>query len=169
MERSREQYEAMVEAHYADLYRYAYWMSRNQDLAEDLVQETFMRAWRFFDRLEDPTKAKSWLITTLRREFARHFEKPTPPRAEIDLDTVPAPGNMGQPDVSDWVLRSTIERIPLKYREPLLLQAVLGMSGEEIGQQLGIPRATVNTRLFRARQALKRLMSDDEPLTSNRG
>ncbi|MCH9675909.1 MAG: sigma-70 family RNA polymerase sigma factor [Gammaproteobacteria bacterium] len=160
--RSKLEFEQLAQSHYADLYRYAYWLCRDRDTAADLVQETYLRAWRFFDRLEDPKKAKSWLITTLRREYARYFEKQAILIADVDLETLPAPAGHGQPDVSEWALQSALEQVPIKYREPLLLQVILGLSGEEIGELLGIPRATVNTRLFRARQALKKLLRPSE-------
>ena len=57
---------ALVNAHAADLYRYAFWLCRDRHLADDLVQETFARAWRAFASLRDPDAAGRWLITTLR-------------------------------------------------------------------------------------------------------
>ena len=68
-------YEALVRALHGDLYRYAYWLTHEKQVAEDLVQETFLRAWRALDSLKDEKAAKSWLITILRRENARRFER----------------------------------------------------------------------------------------------
>ncbi|WP_411431513.1 sigma factor, partial [Aeromonas enteropelogenes] len=63
-------FEALVHALHGDLYRYAYWLTRDPAVAEDLVQETFLRAWKAIDTLLDDKAAKSWLITILRRENA---------------------------------------------------------------------------------------------------
>ena len=63
----------------ADLLRYALWLCGHEALAKDLVQETFLRAWKALDSLRSEAAAKSWLITILRREYARTFERKVPP------------------------------------------------------------------------------------------
>ena len=75
MSTKQVRYEALVKALHADLFRYAYWLTHDKQVAEDLVQETFLRAWRALDSLKDEKAAKSWLITILRRENARRFER----------------------------------------------------------------------------------------------
>ncbi len=135
-----------------DVYRYAYSLCRNQAQADDLTQETFLRAWRFLPNLRDDSKAKSWLFTTTRREFARQFERYQPVFVELDAEQTPA---LEQADMETWMIQRCINELPVKYREVLLLQAIGGFSGEEIAQALDIPRATVNTRLFRARARLR--------------
>jgi RNA polymerase sigma-70 factor (ECF subfamily) len=75
MNTRQTQFEALVNAYSTDLFRYAVWLVRDSQLAEDLVQETFMRAWKAIDTLRDPALAKTWLITILRRERARVYEK----------------------------------------------------------------------------------------------
>ncbi len=153
MEKAQQRFENLVLALSSDLYRYAFFLCKNQDLAEDLVQETFMRAWRFLGSLRDESKAKSWLFTTLRREFARQFERYQPRFDEVDPDMLP--GDRGAP-MEVLVIRRAMLGLPLKYREPIVLQVIGGYSGEEIANMLGVPRATVNTRLFRARQRLRK-------------
>ena len=71
MMEKQKRYEALVRAFHADIYRYAYWLVKDKAVAEDIVQETFLRAWRSLDSLKDEKAAKSWLITILRRENAR--------------------------------------------------------------------------------------------------
>jgi RNA polymerase sigma-70 factor (ECF subfamily) len=135
-----------------DVYRYAYSLCRHQAQAEDLTQETFLRAWRFLEGLRDDRKAKSWLFTTVRREFFRQFERYQPIFEEIDPERTPA---LDQPEMETWMLQRSIENLPAKYRDVLLLQIIGGYSGQEIADVLEIPRATVNTRLFRARAKLR--------------
>ena len=68
-------FQAVVKAHSAELYRYAYWLCRDRCTAEDLVQETFARAWNAWGGLRDVRAARSWLYTIARREHARLFER----------------------------------------------------------------------------------------------
>ena len=81
-------YEALVKALHSDLYRYGYWLTRDKQVAEDLVQETFLRAWRALDSLKDEKAAKSWLITILRRENARRFERKRFDMSEYEEATI---------------------------------------------------------------------------------
>ena len=155
-------FEAMVNAYSSDLYRYAYWLCRSRQLAEDLVQETFLRAWRFLDNLKDESKAKGWLITTLKREHARIYERYQPEFAEADFDAMPSKANDSSQDPQLQALRAAITKLEDHYREPLVLQAMWGYSGEEIAEILDMPRATVNTRLFRARQQLKDILEKSD-------
>ena len=155
MRNSQVRFEKLVNAVSSDLYRYAFMLCRNKAMAEDLVQETFMRAWRFLDALRDEKKAKSWLMTTLRREFARQFERYRPPFADVELDQIAGSDGVN-PEV--WEVRRGLARLPDKYREVLVLQVIGGYSGAEMAEMLELPRATVNTRLFRARLQLRKLL-----------
>ena len=159
MTKSRERFEKMVNALSGDLYRYAYLLCRNEAQAEDLVQETFMRAWRFLDTLRDERKAKSWLMTTVRREHARQYERYQPVFDNVELDQI-AGGRETDPEI--WTLRRALAELPLKYREVLLLQVIGGYSGAEMADMLDLPRATVNTRLFRARHRLRQALRSGE-------
>ena len=77
-------YEALVLALHGDIFRYAYWLVKDKAIAEDIVQETFLRAWKSLDSLKDEKAAKSWLITILRRENARRFERKQFDLVDID-------------------------------------------------------------------------------------
>tara|TARA_B100000959_G_scaffold265679_1_gene307371 strand:+ start:158 stop:397 length:240 start_codon:yes stop_codon:yes gene_type:complete len=67
----KQRYESLVATLYQDVYRYAFWLCKSQHMAEDLVQETFLRAWRSLESLQNDKVAKAWLFTILRRENAR--------------------------------------------------------------------------------------------------
>jgi len=152
----------LAQAYSADLYRYAMWICGNDALAKDLVQETFLRAWRALDKLKDTGSAKSWLITILRREFARTFERKVPKFTDLDKVVVVDDDVLGPDERTEReLLRKGILRLDPKYRDPLLLQVVFGHSCEEISEQLGISKSAVMTQLFRAREMLvKRLQKD---------
>ncbi len=76
----------MVHAHSGDLYRFAYWLCRDRNIAEDLVQETFTRAWANWSDVRDEKAAKGWLLTILHHEHARLFEKKRVEISDDDLD-----------------------------------------------------------------------------------
>jgi RNA polymerase sigma-70 factor (ECF subfamily) len=159
----QRQFDALVRSLSGDLYRYAYWLCNEDALAHDLVQETFLRAWRSLDSLRDTAAAKAWLITILRREHARLYERKTPQFADVDdVDIADerdahAPESVGE----DGLIRAAMQRLDAKYREPLLMQVLGGFSCEEIARELNITPAAVMTQVFRARQKLKGMLAGD--------
>jgi RNA polymerase sigma-70 factor, ECF subfamily len=160
--RRREKFNGLAEAYGVDLYRYAMWICASDALAKDLVQETWLRAWKAFDRLQDDAAAKSWLMTILRREFARTFERKVPKFTDVDTIEVPEDSELEPDDrLEIQLLRRNIQKLPPKYREPLLLQVVMGYSCDEIAQQLAISKSAVMTQLFRAREQLMQRLHND--------
>lgn len=158
----QRQFDALVRAHNGDLYRYAYWLCGDSALAQDLTQETFLRAWRSLDTLRETDAAKAWLITILRREHARLYERKsfdTTDIGELELDDRDSltPEQLGE----DSIVRAAMLQLEPKYREPLLLQVLGGFSCEEIARELGLGAAAVMTQLFRARQKLKSLLGSE--------
>jgi RNA polymerase sigma-70 factor, ECF subfamily len=138
-----------------DLVRFAHWLARDRAIAEDIVQESLLRAWRSREALKDPSAARAWLLTIVRREHARLYERkrlelvPLDEAAEVRADG-------GAEDEDDLLtLRHAILRLPLDYREPLVLQVLGGFSTEEIARELSLTPTAVLTRLFRARNKLR--------------
>jgi RNA polymerase sigma-70 factor (ECF subfamily) len=157
----RTRYESLVRDHYHDIFRYACWLTRHKALAEDLTQETFMRAWRAFDSLQSQDSAKAWLFTILRRENARLYEKQRPELDDIEEHeaSLPDAGHL-EPDqqMEAMLLHKAILALEPEYRDPLALQVIGGFSGEEIGVLLELNNNTVMTRLFRARNKLRAVL-----------
>ena len=152
----------LAEDYGTDLYRYAMWICGNDALAKDLVQETYLRAWKALDKLQDVKAAKSWLITILRREYARTFERKVPKFTDVETVVVADDKELEPDDRTEIkLLRQGIMKLAPKYREPLLLQVVMGHSCEEISSLLGISKSAVMTQLFRAREQLKASMQKD--------
>ena len=156
MKTKQHTYEALVRAYSKDLYRYGYWLCHDPSIAEDLVQETFLRAWRSLESLKDQNAAKSWLITILRRENARRFERKRLDLVDIEDHQVEDHVSIAtEQEMENHLLRRQINKLEPEYREPLLLQVIGGFSGDEISKILELNRNTVMTRLFRARNQLK--------------
>lgn len=155
-EQRQKRFARLVEAHARDIYRMAFWLCRNKELADDIVQETMTRAWKSIDRLQDENAAKPWLFTILRREHARVYEKNRPETVELD-ETLLADPDQHNPEMQEQInqLRKAIMKLDEKYRDPLMMQIIGGFSCDEIADQLGISKAAVMTQLFRAREQLK--------------
>lgn len=155
-------FEALAQAYAADLFRYGLWLCGNEALAKDLVQETFLRAWKALDSLQDSGAAKSWLITILRREYARTFERKVPKFTDVDTVVVEEADELAPEErVERELLRRGINSLAPRYREPLILQVVMGYSCEEIAEELNISKSAVMTQLFRAREQIKQKLQDD--------
>jgi RNA polymerase sigma-70 factor (ECF subfamily) len=148
------QFDQTVRAYSADLYRYAYWLTHDRFTAEELVQETFARAWKSWASLDDLGAVKSWLISILRNERARLYE-----RKQLDIgDDDPQELDIASPIAPPGAhleLEQMVEALPAAYREPLLLQVLGGYGCDEIAAMLDTTVGAVMTRLTRARQALR--------------
>lgn len=153
----------LVDRYGQDLYRYAYWLCSDRQIAEDLVQDTLLRAWKSLHKVEDPKAVKGWLLTILRRENARRFERKQFHYSDIPTEELGAERRDYDTSTEAFVLRQALEQLAPEYREPLVLQILHGYSQKEIAEQLGISSAGVGTRLFRARQKLRELVGDREP------
>lgn len=162
MMKKQKRYEALVKALHADIFRYAMWLIKDKAIAEDVVQETFLRAWKSLDSLKDEGAAKSWLITILRRENARRFERKQFDLVDIDDVSVADPINFGDVVLEHRELRRIIGNLSEEYREPLMMQILMGFSGDEIAEQLSLNKNTVMTRLFRARNQIKEALLGDQ-------
>jgi RNA polymerase sigma-70 factor, ECF subfamily len=152
----RQRFERIVTVLHAVLYRYAAWLCRDPDIAEVVVQESLLRAWRSLDSLREDDAAKQWLLTIVRRENARYFERKNPIMVDID-ELSPSQCAMiaqtGEPELDD--VREAIYELEDDYREPLVLQVLMGYSTKEIADLMGIRQGAVLTRLHRARMKLK--------------
>jgi len=146
----------LIEMLRPDLLRFALWLARDRAVAEDVVQETLIRAWKSRAELKNPAAARPWLLTIVRREHARLFERKRLPT--VDVETVEALGDpalASDGDAGLHDLRSALMQLPDEYREPLVMQVLGGFSTAEIAAELALTQPTVLTRLFRARNKLR--------------
>lgn len=152
----RQRFDSLVAVYYPDMYRYAAWLSRDTAVAEDVVQEALLRAWKSLDALRDDAAAKQWLLTIVRRENARHFERRRLETVDIDnLSASQAALLAEAPNEELADLREAIFGLDDDYREPLVLQVLMGYSTNEIATTMGLKQGAVLTRLHRARNKLK--------------
>ena len=130
------------------LLRYAESLTRDRSRAEDLVQEAFVRAMSHLDRLRELTRGqqRGWLYRVVKNRFidgVRRAERWRPVASALRR----AAAQTADPVLADVRLWELLDRVPETYREVLHDRFVLGMTGAEIGEKLGIPAATVRSRL----------------------
>lgn len=154
-------FNAVCEPLRPDLFRFALWLSRSRTVAEDVVQETLLRAWRSFDSLQDVGSARHWLLTIARREHARLYERKRHETVDIEdlvnsetMALAARPQGDIDPDQLRDVRRAIFD-LDEEYREPLVLQVLMGYSTEEIATHMSLQQGAVLTRLFRARNKLR--------------
>jgi RNA polymerase sigma-70 factor (ECF subfamily) len=152
----RRKFDRIVGVFHQDMYRYAIWLCRDKAIAEDVVQESMLRAWKSLDALRDEDAAKPWLLTIVRRENARWFERRRLETVDID-ELTPSQEAMlaDEPDEQLDELRAAIFELDDDYREPLVLQVLMGYDTNEIAEVMGLKQGAVLTRLHRARLKLK--------------
>jgi RNA polymerase sigma-70 factor (ECF subfamily) len=141
-----------------DLLRFATWLARDRAIAEDVVQETLLRAWKSRGSLDDPARLKAWICTIASREHARMYERKRLPTTDVDLlVAADDPALAAGEDQRIGELRAAILRLPDDYRAPLVMQVLGGFTTAEIAAELKLSQPAVLTRLFRARDKLREL------------
>jgi RNA polymerase sigma-70 factor (ECF subfamily) len=148
-----------------DCYAFALSLARNVPDAEDLVQETFLRAQRSFDAFEPGTNAKAWLFTILRRlHIDRHRRARIRPAylPEEELEglarTASEPPDADWSDVPPQRVREALEEVPEVFRLAVRLRDLDGFSYRDVGRILGVPPGTVMSRIHRGRECLRAIL-----------
>jgi RNA polymerase sigma-70 factor (ECF subfamily) len=140
----------------ADLYRFSFWLARDPSVAEDVVQETLLRAWRSLDALTEDSAARPWLLTIARREHARLHERKRFETVDVDALAIAEDAALARTDDHEATdIQAAIFALSEEYREPLVLQVLLGYSTDEIARHMGLTNGAVLTRLCRAREKLR--------------
>jgi RNA polymerase sigma-70 factor, ECF subfamily len=164
-------YEDVAVIEYMDtLYRYAMVLTRNRSEAEDLVQETYLRAMRAMRRLRAGSNIRSWLLVILRNIWLNQLrrQRTTPMVVEIDVDDTTAnvvvetskgPHALYVSKRECEQVREAIQHLPVDFREVILLREYEELSYQEIASVLGCPIGTVMSRLARARSKLRPMLS----------
>src|SRR5438309_4954525 len=170
-QKKKSSFEQEALVHLDALYRVALRLTGNAADADDLVQETMLKAYRAWDQCEKGTNAKGWLLTILRNAFNNEYRRRTRQPETVDLDTIEPysvfsdvqdddpQGTFFDRIVDDEVLRA-IDQLPEQFRETVVLSDVEGLSYEEIARILEVPVGPVKSRRFRARRLLQRKLYD---------
>jgi RNA polymerase sigma-70 factor, ECF subfamily len=155
--------------HLDAMYAVALRLTCNDKEAEDLVQDSFLRAYRFYEKFEPGTNLKAWLLKIQMNVFLNRVKKSSSRPALVDFDTLEdmlGEADDGAAGVSsssehfrellDDDVAHALDELPLEYRTPVLLSAVEDLSYKEIADIMACPVGTVMSRLYRGRKMLER-------------
>lgn len=176
--REMQNYERIFEEEFyphADaLYNFAYNLTYNEEDANDLVQETYMKAFRFIDKYITGTNAKAWLFKILKNAFINHYRKKSKRPSRVDYEEIINYHDQEDTNYSSHIdLREeifqnmmgdevtiAINGLPVDFRTVILLCDIEGFTYEEISKIMDIPIGTVRSRLHRSRNMLKEKLKD---------
>lgn len=170
-EAKRAAFEQEALPHLDTVYRVALRLSRDEAQADDLTQETMLKAFRSWHQYRPGTNVRAWLLTILRHTFINEYRKARRAGPQVDVSEIEAftvfehvqetdpEGRFFDQLVDDEILRA-IDRLPEEFRETLILSDVEGLPYAEIAEITGVPVGTVKSRLFRARQSLQKVLYD---------
>ncbi len=172
-------FEQAVLPHLDAAYNLARWLTRNEQDAQDIVQEAYLRAFRFFPAFRGGD-ARAWIMKIVRNTCYTWLHENRPPQGAVEFDENLFPPDFRAPNPEEVVLqndsgtlvRKALEKLPTNFREVLILRELDGMSYKEIAEITGMAAGTVMSSLSRARgrfsQALKHLMDGDRVQISPR-
>jgi RNA polymerase sigma-70 factor, ECF subfamily len=184
---SGEYFEQTAFVHHDFLYKMAVKVTRNEDDAKDLVQETFLRAFRFFDKYEPGTNCRAWLRQILMNTFINRYRQQHRRPSEVDFDYIEetresqvqdAGLKLSNPEetllnsILKEDVRQALVQLSPHYRGALLLSLMGGLSYREIADRTGCPIGTIMSRIHRARKIMqKRLLphAEGKPWTAFQG
>jgi RNA polymerase sigma factor (sigma-70 family) len=156
-------FEQVVSMHYQSLYRFALGLTGQENEAWDLAQQTFYRWATKGHQLQDKSKAKSWLFTTLHREFLNSLRRQNRfPHLEMEAAApeLPAVPPTAEATADGAIVLDALRRVEEPYRTVLLLFYLEDHSYREIADILGIPEGTVMSRISRGKALLRQLLAD---------
>lgn len=162
-------FEEAVMPHMDAAYNLARWLTRNDVDAQDMVQEAYLRALRFFDGFRG-TDAKAWLLTIVRNTCYTWLRRNRSPELSCDFDEVVLARESEGPDpeteqlmkAQAQLVNDAIEKLPIEFREVVVLRELEELSYKEIAVVLGVPIGTVMSRLARARKRLLLLLQGEQ-------
>lgn len=157
-------YEELLSGSLNSMYHLGYQLTQNTEETKDLVQEASLRAYRFFDKYEQGTNFKAWILTILRNTFINNYRKKVRQPHKVNYDEVesyvPAPEmSTFEEEVFSEDLSSHIESLPEEMRSVINLYYVEQLSYKEIAKVMDCPLGTVMSRLYMSKQLLKKKLS----------
>jgi RNA polymerase sigma-70 factor (ECF subfamily) len=164
--------QALVDAHYEALFRFAYRLTGSAANAEDLTQEAFRKAFARLPQLREPERAKAWLFRILRNLYLHQVRNEKRHRS-VPLDSIgdlPAPASAAPPEVESEQLQQALNELEEGFRTPLILFYFEEFSYRDIAEQMDLPIGTVMSRLARAKGYLRaKLCPEAEPTAPSEG
>ena len=163
----RPAFAALIEHYWDRLYRWLYRLTHDSHAAEDLTQETFLKAFAGLDRFQAGTNFAAWLFRIAHNNFANGRRAKVRQREPLPDDLAAKDGDPAEEAQSHEALRDlarAVGRVPAEFRAALLLRVEQGLSFREIGEVLGLTEETARWRVFKARQKLLSLLAPRQEL-----
>jgi len=163
-------FEETVLPHLDAAYNLARWLTRNEHDAQDVVQEAYLRAFRFFGGFRG-SDARAWVLTIVRNTCYTWFRQNRSPELAADFDEAVREKESGEPDpetrqvlkAQSQLVNDAIEKLPIEFREVMVLRELEELSYKEIAAVVGVPIGTVMSRLARARKRLHESLRELAP------
>ena len=176
LRQAHDEFEELALPHIDSLYNFAIKLTRNEGDAEDLVQETYLRAYKFFDKYKKDTHIKAWLFSILRNTFINIYRKKKKEPEKVDFHSVEQfidkltnrDNLLSKDDISndlskdtlDSEIKSALDELPEEFRSVILLSDIEGFSYQEISDIIKCPIGTVMSRLHRGRKILYKNLAE---------
>ncbi|WP_246281426.1 RNA polymerase sigma factor [Saccharibacillus qingshengii] len=159
--------DTVVRTHWGEVWKYLFFMTGSRFAADDLTQDTFIKALRSLDGFRRESSLKTWLMRIARNTYINHkrsaFMRRVVPSAEVEPDASAASAEKEYlAEAGERKVWELVFRLPDKLRETLLLEAHYDMTAREGARLLGIPEGTYKSRLSRARSRIDRMMKEEE-------
>jgi RNA polymerase sigma-70 factor (ECF subfamily) len=157
-------FELSVVPHMGAAYNLARWLTRNEHDAEDVVQDAYLRAYRFFDGFHGGD-GRTWLLAIVRNACYTWLQQNRKPSVELEDDIPELDSGRSNPEtlllrtVDNELLRQALDDLPVEFREVIVLRELEGLSYKEISTVAGVPLGTVMSRLARARSRLEKALT----------
>jgi RNA polymerase sigma-70 factor (ECF subfamily) len=154
---------------FGSLYNFAHWLTQNREEAEDLVQETYVKALKGFASFQQGTNFRAWIYRILRNTFltsrtglaaTRTVALESEDEGQVVAVSRETPESILLEQAGEQRIQAALDQLPVLFREVLLLCDVEDMSYQEIADTLSIPIGTVMSRLYRARKALRAALEE---------
>lgn len=158
--------------HMDSLYNFGFYLANDEDMAKDLLQETFLKAYRFIEYYQLGTNAKAWLLRIMKNSFINEYRKKSKTPHKVNIDDINQKDDVDDQHVvldmraevynslmGDEITRA-VNALPVDYRLIILLCDIEGFKYDEIAKIIDVPIGTVRSRLHRARNLLKEKLKE---------
>jgi RNA polymerase sigma-70 factor (ECF subfamily) len=172
----KAEFEKLALPHLSNIYRAAFYLAKHEAETEDLVQETYLRAFRFFDKFELGTNCRAWLLSILRNLFIKRYRQKRREAEMVDWEKIDQahdlmlehtqraeknnPESVFSSQFMDHELQQALEELPQEFRLAIVLVDIEDLTYEEASNVMGCPIGTVRSRVFRGRRILQVALRD---------